>query len=322
MSGTGHAAPDHTLTNDDLSRMVDTSDEWITTRTGIKSRHIASPGEANSDFATLAGKRALEAAQLKADQLDTIVVATVTGDLIFPSTACLVQDRLGASKAAAWDLSAACSGFLYGLSQATALIRSGMGRRALVIGSEMLSRIIDWEDRATCVLFGDGAGAAVLEAAEGEGGDVLATFMRSDGSLWELLHIPYGGTRNPVDAAILAARSNKVQMKGNEVFKYAVRSMSQAARSVMDAAGLGSGDVDLLIPHQANLRIIEALGERMEIDPSRILVNIQDFGNTSSASIPIALDQARRAGRIRPGHHVLMVAFGGGLTWGAVLVRF
>ena len=322
ITGTGRAVPDRVLTNADLEKMVDTSDEWITTRSGIKRRHILEPGQMNSDFVAQACRNALAAAAVDAADIDFLLVGTITGDLIFPSTACLVQEKIGAKNAAAWDLSAACSGWLYGVKTATALLKTGMGRRALVVGSEMLSTIVDWSDRGTCVLFGDGSGAVVLEAREDQPGGVLATYARTDGGLAELLHIPKGGSRHPVTPEVLAERSNKVHMKGNEVFKHAVRNMESAAREVLAQAGLGTGDVSLLIPHQANIRIIKAIASRLEIEMERVYVNLQEYGNTSAASIPIALDEARRSGRVTEGDRVLMAAFGGGLTWGAALVQF
>ena len=319
--GTGHAVPERVLTNDDLSRIVDTSDEWITTRTGIKRRHIAAYHENNSDFAAEACRRALAEAGCDAADVDYLFVGTVTGDLIFPSTACIVQAKIGAEGAAAWDLSAACSGFLFGIEQATALLASGRGKRALVVGSEVLSRLTNWKDRSTCVLFGDGAGAVLLEAGEPDGRGVLATFSRSDGRLTELLNAPEGGSASPPTAEVIAARTNKIHMKGNEVFKHAVRNMGAAAMAVLEDAGVAAEEVALFIPHQANTRIIDAIASRLDIPSDRVYVNIQDYGNTSAASIPIALDEARRNGRVKAGDLVLMAAFGGGLTWGAALVR-
>ncbi len=319
--GTGHAVPARVLTNADLTRIVDTSDEWITTRTGIKTRFLAAAHEKNSDFATLACERALADAGCPAESVDYIIIGTVTGDLIFPSTACLVQARIGAHNAAALDISAACSGFLFGLEQATALLRSGRGKRALVVGSELLSRITNWTDRTTCVLFGDGAGAALLEARPDDGHGILASFTRTDGRLAGLLNAPQGGSAEPITQAIIDANTNKIHMKGNEVFKHAIRNMGAAAQAVLTDAGLTADQVQLFIPHQANLRIIEALAIRLAIPLERVFVNIQEYGNTSSASIPIALDLARRTGRVGPGDHVLMATFGGGLTWGAVLLR-
>ncbi|MBM4116308.1 ketoacyl-ACP synthase III [bacterium] len=319
--GTGSAVPERVLGNEELSRLVETSDEWITTRTGIKTRHIAADHERNSDFAALACERALADAGCPAETVDYVFVGTVTGDLIFPSTACLVQAKIGAHNAAAWDLSAACSGFLFGLEQAAALLETGRGRRALVVGSELLSRLTNWQDRATCVLFGDGAGAVLLEARPVDGRGILASVSRSDGRLAELLNAPQGGSAEPPTPAIIAARTNKIQMKGNEVFKHAVRNMAAAAQQTLAAAGLSAADLALFIPHQANMRIIDAIGERLAIPAERVYVNIAEYGNTSAASIPIALDEARRSGRIGPGDYVLMATFGGGLTWGATLMK-
>lgn len=319
--GTGRAVPERVLTNEDLSRIVDTSDEWITTRTGIKRRHVAADHERNSDFAALACSRALADAGCPAESVDYLFIGTVTGDLIFPSTACLVQAKIGAHNAAAWDLSAACSGFLFSLEQATALLQTGRGKRALVVGSELLTRLTNWQDRNTCVLFGDGAGAVLLEARPADGGGVLATFSRSDGRLAELLSAPQGGSAEPPTQAIIDARTNKIQMKGNEVFKHAVRNMGAAAQAVLSEAGVSAEQVKLFIPHQANIRIIEAIATRLGIGPEQVYVNIEEYGNTSAASIPIAFDEARRAGRIGPGDHVLMAAFGGGLTWGSALLK-
>ena len=319
--GTGHAVPEKILTNEDFARIVDTSDEWITTRTGMKVRHIAEPHEKNSDFATRAAQNALDAAGVDAEEIDYILIGTVTGDLIFPSTACIVQERIGAVNATAWDHSAACSGFLYGIAQSTAIVKSGMGRKTLVLGSEVLSRITNYKDRTTCVLFGDGAGAVVIEGREDSPGGILGIYTKTDGRLVHMLNAPQGGTAEPLTHENLDAGTDKITMKGNEVFKYAVRYMSDACSRVIDQAGLAPSDVDLFIPHQANLRIIEAIGSRLKIDADRVFVNLQEFGNTSAASIPIALDQAVRGGRVGPGSKVLMSAFGGGLTWGAALIQ-
>ncbi len=321
--GTGRAVPDKIMDNDELSRLVDTSDEWITTRTGIKRRHHVVEGEFNSDFAAEACRQALAMAGREADEVDFIIIGTVTGDLIFPSTACIVQEKIGAVRAAAWDLSAACSGFLFGIAQARALLASGQGRLALVLGSEVLSRLTDWKDRSTCVLFGDGAGAVLMEAGEGlaEEPEILASVTRTDGRLVHLLNSPVGGTAIPLSHDNLEDGDNKIRMRGNEVFKHAVRNMGGAAMEALEIAGVAPEDVKLFIPHQANIRIVEALASRLAIPGDRVYVNIQEYGNTSAASIPIALDEARRANIIGPGDNVLMAAFGGGLTWGAVLAR-
>jgi len=321
VAGTGRAVPEKILSNEDLSRIVDTSDEWITSRTGIKRRHVIDDSQKNSDFASEAGRRALEDAGIAPEQLDLIIIATVTGDYIFPSTAVVVQEILGASNASAWDISAACTGWLYGISIARSMLGTGAGKTALVIGSEMLTRITNWKDRSTCVLFGDGAGAVVLEACEpGENG-ILATWTRSDGSLVHLLNAPAGGSAEPLTHENLDSGRNKIHMAGKEVFKYAVRNMGQASTEALAQAGLGPADVDLFIPHQANVRIIDALAKRLDFPREKVYQNIQEYGNTSAASIPIALDEARRNERVHAGSRILMVAFGGGLTWGSALIQ-
>ncbi len=318
ITGTGSAVPEKILTNLDLERIVDTSDEWITTRTGIKERRIAVGGEYTSTFATRAAERALAMAGVDPAELDLIVVATVTPDFPFPATACLVQNNLKAVKAAAFDVSAACSGFLYGIAVVDKFIRTGAARKGLVIGAEVLTRIVDWTDRNTCCLFGDGAGAVVLEACEGESG-VLSTHIHSDGSYWELLNQPGAGNRNPACQQTLDEKLMYINMQGNEVFKLAVRAMEEVAQEALAANNLATTDIDLFIPHQANRRIIDAIGKRLGLTDSQLFVNLERYGNTSSASIPIALDEANRAGMITAGDIVLFDAFGGGLTWGAVL---
>jgi 3-oxoacyl-[acyl-carrier-protein] synthase III len=321
ITGTGSAVPRRILTNADLERMVDTSDEWITTRTGIRERHIAAADEYTSTFATGAARQAMAMAGIGAEELDLIIVATVTPDFPFPSTACIVQNNLQAARATAFDISAACSGFVYGLSLADHLIRSGTARKALVIGAEVLSRIVDWTDRNTCCLFGDGAGAVVLEAAEGDRG-ILSTHIHSDGSHWELLYQPGAGNRNPAVQKTLDDRLVYISMQGNEVFKLAVRAMEEVAQEALAANNLTAGDIDLFIPHQANRRIVDAIGKRLGLDENQLFINLERYGNTSSASIPIALDEARRDGRIKEGDVLLFDAFGGGLTWGAALIRW
>lgn len=319
--GTGSAVPDKVLTNFDLEKMVDTSDEWITTRTGIKERRIAGEGEYTSTFATKAAERALEMAGIKADELDLVIVGTVTPDFPFPATSCLVQNNIKAVNAAAFDVTAACSGFLYGLSVAEKFIRTGTVKKALVIGAEVLSRIIDWSDRNTCLLFGDGAGAVVVEACEGDKG-VLSTHIHSDGSFWELLYLPACGSRNPATQKAVDDRLVYLTMQGNEVFKLAVRAMGEVAHEALSASGMTPADIDLFIPHQANRRIIDAIGKRLGLAEDRVFVNLDRYGNTSAASIPIALDEANRSSRIKEGDIVLFDAFGGGLTWGAALMRW
>jgi len=320
--GTGSFVPERVLTNADLERMVQTSDEWIRSRTGIRERHLAAEGEATSDLATRAALKALEMGGLDPADLDMILVATITPDMVFPSTACLVQDRLGARRAGAVDLEAACSGFIYGLALADGLLRLGTMQTVLVIGAETLSRIVNWEDRNTCVLFGDGAGAVLLRAVEGERG-VLSTHLHADGSKESALIVPAGGSRRPVTVAGLEAKLNTIHMAaGNEVFKLAVRAMEEVALEALKRNGLEIKDLDLVITHQANLRIIAALGQRLGLPEEKVYHNIERIGNTSAASIPLALDEAVRAGRVTEGDLLLFAAFGGGLTWGASLVRW
>ena len=300
--------------------MVATSDDWIRERTGIRERHIAASGEACSDLAVQAGRRALAAAGLAASDLDLILVATCTGDYPLPATACLVQHQLGATKAAACDLSAACCGFVYALSVADAYVRTGM-RHVLVIGSEVMSAITDWSDRNTCILFGDGAGAAVVSASEGERG-ILSTHLRSDGSLCELITVPAGGSRTPLSEQVVAERTHFIKMKGNETFKVAVRTLEEIARETLAANHLQVEDLDLYVPHQANMRILKAVMERLGLPLEKGMLNLEQYGNTSAASIPIALDEAVRAGRVRDGSLVMLGAFGAGLTWASALIRW
>ena len=321
IAGTGSAVPEMIRTNFDLEKMVETTDEWITTRTGIRERRIAADGEYTSTFATRAAQQALEMAGVSAEEIDLIILATITADFPFPATACLVQNNLGAKNAAAFDVSAACSGFVYGLSLADNAIRSGTARKALVIGAEVLSRIIDWTDRNTCLLFGDGAGAVVVEACEGDHG-ILSTHLHSDGSYWELLYQPGCGNRNPAVLKTLDERKIFLMMQGNEVFKLAVRAMEDAALQALEKNGFTPSDISIFIPHQANRRIIDAIGKRLGLGDDKVYVNLDRYGNTSAASIPLALDEANRAGRIHHGDIVLFDAFGGGLTWGSALVRW
>ncbi len=320
IAGIGSYVPDRVLTNADLERMVATSDEWIRERTGIRERRIAATGEACSDLAVQAGKRALTAAGLAATDLDMILVATCTGDYPLPATACLVQYQLGATKAAACDLSAACCGFVYALSVADAYIKTGM-RHVLVIGSEVMSAITDWTDRNTCVLFGDGAGAAVVSASDGERG-ILSTHLRSDGTLCELIMVPGGGSRTPPSEKVIDERLQYIKMKGNETFKVAVRSLEEIARSTLAANHLRVEDIDLYVPHQANIRILKAVMERLSLPIEKVMLNVDRYGNTSAASIPIALDEAVREGRIKDGSLVMLGAFGAGLTWASAVIRW
>ena len=322
IAGMGASVPDRVLTNADLERIVSTSDEWIVTRTGISERRIASDSQATSDLAERAAARALEAAAVDPIDVELIVVSTVTPDTFFPSTGCILQDRLGALHAAAFDVSAACSGFIYGLSVADAYLRAGLMRNILVIGAETLSKVVDWSDRGTCVLFADGAGAALVQRTTGDS-RILSTHLYADGSKGKQLIIPGGGSRHPVSQKVLDENLVKIKMaNGNEVFKVAVRSMEDAALAALKANGAEVTDIDLFVPHQANARIINAVAQRLGLPKERIVVNIDRFGNTSAASIPIALDEAVRAGRLKRGDLLLLAAFGGGLTWGSALIRW
>lgn len=322
ITGTGSALPEKVLSNFDLEKMVDTTDEWIVARTGISQRRIASEGEYTSTFATLAAQRALEAAGVSAEEIDLIILGTLTPDFPFPATACLVQQNLGAKNAFCFDLSAACSGFVYALATAEKYLLSGTHKKALVIGAEVLSRIIDWKDRNTCLLFGDGAGAVVLEAVEGGDSGVMSTHMYSDGNFWEILYQTGSGNRNPATQANLDAGLVYLTMQGNEVFKYAVRAMAEVSLEALEKNGVTGEDLTLFIAHQANQRIIDAVGKRLSLSGERVFVNLDRYGNTSAASIPIALDEAVRGGRVKEGDLVLLSAFGGGLTWGSALVRW
>jgi 3-oxoacyl-[acyl-carrier-protein] synthase-3 len=301
--------------------MVETSDEWITTRTGIKQRRKAAPGEYTSMFAGRAGREAIERARLDPSDIDLLICATVTPDQILPSTGCIIQADLGCNNAAAMDVVAACSGFLYGLSLANSMIQTGQSKYALVIGAEILTQYVDYTDRQTCVLFGDGAGAAVLGPTEGNRG-ILAAKIKSDGRYEEQLFSPGGGTRRRPTAETLASGDHFFKMRGNELFKVAVRSMAEVSRDVLESSGLTANDIDLFIPHQANQRITEAVANKLNVDMSKVYSNIAVHGNTSSASIPIALDECVEAGKIKEGDLVLLASFGGGVTWGGVLMRW
>ena len=313
--------PEKILTNADLERMVETSDEWIRDRTGISERRIAAPDQASSDLAVIAARNALDMAGLRPEDLNQIIVATTTPDRFLPSCACTIQAKLGARNAAAYDMFAACTGFVYGMGLARGLIGTGIADNVLVIGVETLSRIVDYTDRNTCVLFGDGAGAAILKpCAEGEG--ILGVSMHSDGVLGDLLEVPSGGAASPASHATVDARGHFIKMRGKELFKVAVRGMEESLRSALDMAGLAPGDLDLVIPHQANRRIIDAVCGRIDVPEHKVVITIARYGNTSSASIPISLDEVVRQGRLKAGDHVGFVAFGGGATWGASVSRW
>jgi 3-oxoacyl-[acyl-carrier-protein] synthase-3 len=318
--GTGSYLPERILTNADLEKMVDTTDEWIVTRTGIRTRHIARDDETTSDMAAAAANRALEAAGVAPDAVDLILVATVTPDMLFPNTASLVQEKIGARRAYGFDIEAACSGFIYAMAAARNYIAAGEAETILVLGAEKLSMVTDWTDRGTCVLFGDGAGAVVVR--RGDSGGVLGSVMGSDGALADLLNIPAGGSRMPASAETVAKRMHSIRMVGNEVFKHAVRCMCDAGHRVVQKCGCTMDDVRWIVPHQANMRIIQAIASRVSGGMEKFCVNLDRVGNMSGASIPVALDEAVRAGKFARGDKVLFVAFGGGFTWGATLVEW
>ena len=318
IAGTGSALPAKIVTNADLEKLVDTSDEWIASRTGIRQRHVAAEGETTGDLAERAARAAMEAAGVQASELDMIVLGTTTPDLVFPSTACLLQHRLGANGCPAFDVNAACSGFIYALSIADAHIRAGIHRTILVVGAETLTRMIDWEDRGTCVLFGDGAGAVVLKADPEAG--ILSTHLHADGGKKDLLYNPVG-----VSAGFDLSKKNAgclVRMTGNEVFKHAVKALDSVVDETLAANGLDKSALDWLIPHQANLRIIEATAKRLQMPMDRVIVTVDRHGNTSSGSVPLALDEAVRSGKVQRGQLLLLEAFGGGFTWGSALIRY
>jgi 3-oxoacyl-[acyl-carrier-protein] synthase-3 len=320
--GTGAAVPEKVLSNADLEKLVETSDEWITSRTGIKERRIVSEGEKFSDLCTKASELALKSAHVRPEEIDMILVGTISSDMLFPATSCLVQRNLGATKAAASDVSAACVGFLYGLHLADGLIQSNKAEKVLVVGGEILSRYVDWTDRSTCVLFGDGAGAVVLQATKGDHG-ILGSRMKANGSYADLICMPGGGSNRPAnDPTQIAEKLPYIKMKGNETFKVAVKAMAGVTSELLTEQGFTHEQIDLFIPHQANERIIKAVGEKLKIAPGKVYTNIERYGNTSAASIPIALDECVREGRVREGDLVLLTAFGSGLVWGSVLVRW
>ncbi|HEX7051324.1 MAG TPA: beta-ketoacyl-ACP synthase III [Longimicrobiales bacterium] len=318
---TGRYLPERVLTNEQLERLVDTSDEWIRERTGIRERRIADADVCAADMGAAAARIALERADIDAEDVDLIVVSTATPDRLLPSTACDVQALLGATNAAAFDVSAACSGFLYALTVAEGYLAAGRGETALVVATEKMSAIVDWNDRSTCVLFGDGAGAAVVGRSDGERG-ILSNVLRSDGTLAELLWRPAGGAKRPLDVAALEEGEHLVRMAGREVFKAAVRSMTDAAEQALARAGMTGRDIDLLVPHQANIRIIEATARYADIPMENVFVNVDRYGNMSSATLPVALDEALEAGRFGPGANILMVAFGAGFTWASSVMRW
>jgi 3-oxoacyl-[acyl-carrier-protein] synthase-3 len=322
LAGVGSAVPKKILSNADLERIVETSDEWITSRTGIRERRIVAEGEKFSDLCTKAAEAALKRSHVKPEDLDMILVGTISGDMPFPATACLVQNNLGASRAAASDISAACVGFLYGLHLGDGLIQAQKAENVLVIGGEILSRYVDWTDRSTCVLFGDGAGAVLLQASKGDHG-ILGTRMKSNGALADFICMPGGGSNHPAnDPRSLEQRLSFIKMRGNETFKVAVKLMADISSELLAEQGFGKEDVSLFVPHQANERIIDAVGERLKFPPERVYKNVDRFGNTSAASIPIALDECQQKGLVKTGDLVLLTAFGAGLVWGSVLVRW
>jgi 3-oxoacyl-[acyl-carrier-protein] synthase-3 len=322
ISGTGRGIPTTVMTNFDFAKIgIETTDQWITERTGIKERHIAQAGETTCSMAVTAARQAMERAGIQAGQIDAIVLSTATTDRLLPATAVDVQAELGATRAAAFDVSAACAGFIFAATVAEGMIATGVAETVLVIGAEKMSAIVDWQDRATCVLFGDGAGAAVLQRAKHHRG-ILSAYMRSDGTLADLLYRPAGGAAIPMSEDVLRDRSHYVKMAGREVFKHAVRSMADACDRALDIAKLTGKDIDLLIPHQANMRIIEATAKHASVSMDKVYVNVERYGNTSSASVPIALDEAIEVGRIKEGMHVLLVAFGAGFTWASMVLRF
>jgi 3-oxoacyl-[acyl-carrier-protein] synthase-3 len=320
--GTGSELPDKIITNEDLERMVETSDEWITVRTGIKQRRVLEEGKGNAHMAYHAAVRALKDAGMEAKDLDAIVMGTCTADYPFPSSACVLEDMLGARKAFSFDVNAACSGFLNALAISDSFIKTGLIRTALVVGSDTLSRLLNWEDRSTCILFGDGAGAMIIGASENGDRGILSTRLRTDGSHVKTLYVPAGGSIKPANPETVQNNEHTITMNGKEVFKIAVRSMEEISRKALDDAGIGIDQVSLVIPHQANRRIIVALAERLGVPLEKVMINLDKYGNTSAASVPVALDEARREGRIQRGDVVLLNAFGAGFAWGAAVVKF
>ncbi|MCS7215932.1 MAG: beta-ketoacyl-ACP synthase III [Thermodesulfovibrio sp.] len=318
---TGSYVPEKVLTNYDLEKMVETSDEWITERTGIKERRIGAPEQTTSDLAFEASLKALKNANLTAKDIDLIIVATVTPDMLVPSTACILQMKLGASNAVAFDINGACTGFIYALSVAEKFIKTGASKKALVVGAEMLSRFTDWTDRTTCVLLADGAGAVLVEPTKkNEGIQLIDIF--SDGTMWDFIHMPAGGAQMPVTEDVIKKRLNYIKMRGNETFKVAVKTLEEVVDTTLKKGGITSSQLKLLVPHQANIRIIKAMAKRLDLPMEKVMVNIHKYGNTSAASIPIALDEACEQGRIEKGDYIMLAAFGAGLTWGAALIKW
>lgn len=321
ITGTGSAIPEIRVTNDDLSKIVDTNDEWIQSRTGIGSRYFAAPETNTSDLSAKAAQKALEAAGLSAEAIDLIIVATITPDMGLPSTACMVQDLIGAKNASAFDLTAACSGFVYGMAVADQFISSGFYNHVLVIGAETLSRILDMTDRNTCVLFGDGAGAVVMSASEGDSG-LLSFQLGADGAGGKYLYLPGGGAKVPATHESVDQRQHYIKMEGSDVFKFAVRAMESSSVTAIEKAGLEIADVDYLVPHQANIRIIQAAAKKLNLSMDKVQVNLNEYGNMSAASIPVALDEAVRENKIKKDDNVVMVGFGGGLTWASCVMKW
>ncbi len=319
--GTGHYAPEKVVTNDDLSKRIDTTDEWIYTRTGIRQRRVAAEGEQTSDMAAAAARAALEHAGKRPEDVDLLIVGTISGDMPMPSCATFVQAKLG-TKAPSFDVSAACAGSIYGLSIADKFVQTGAAKCAVVIGVELLSRLLDWEDRTTCVLFGDAAGAMVVGPSEDDSRGILSTHLHADGKLTDILKIPGGGSVNPVDQTVLDQRLQFVKMNGREVYKVAVRSLAKVVQEALQANGVSVEDVDHVVPHQANIRIVDTVLERLKIPKEKAILNIDRFGNTSSASVPVTLDEGVRSGRIKSGDLVAMMAIGAGMTWGSTLMRW
>jgi 3-oxoacyl-[acyl-carrier-protein] synthase-3 len=323
IKGTGSYVPERVISNSFFEKMVDTTDEWIITRTGIQTRRMIEPGQALTDMATPASERALEMAGISPKELDIIIVGTSTADMVSPSAACIIQYRLGAQNAVAFDINAACPGFIYSLGVAQKFMQDGSHHHALVVGGEIISNRIDYQDRTTCVLFGDGAGAVVLgHSNNNKDGEILNTHLNSDGNLWNIIHVPGGGSRVPPSHQMLNEGLQYLKMQGNEVFKYAVRTMVESANHILKSKGMTTKDIDWFIPHQANIRIMKTVAERLEIPLEKVIITVHKYGNISAASIPVTLDEAVRSGQIKRGNLILVNSFGAGLTWGASLFRF